>query len=223
MFGNIPMQPDNESDFEDARISKTDREVLVYHVLYECPEREAYALFHGEYDINATRKLNTEGRKRCKQLFDYARAKEYMDAYKATLKKWLESVSDRNIREVTSEDYDVSDESRDEMLKKFMHDITRAVRQNKTLDPEVLKDFSGLLKNVGLLKDAEEKVEAPRRYLPEKCYNSCRYRIFVESHVATGEIVDECRYCNALAFAKERGFVYDPTKLLDLPSKTTPQ
>lgn len=50
--------------------------------------------------------------------------------------------------------------------------------------------WATLANKSGVRKDEEEKVESPRRYLPERC-SECKYKVFVEENIKKGNIVDD--------------------------------
>ena len=84
------------------------------------------------------------------------------------------------------------------------------------MDQETFDQFelskSDLGDNAGYITP-EDDVEVqihPQRYLPEQC-RFCRYKSFVESAVKEQAIEDECSVCKAMQFAKENGYIYDPT------------
>ena len=64
----------------------------------------------------------------------------------------------------------------------------------------------------------EEQIK-PLRFLPERCFSGCRYRLFVENAVKGGSVIDECQYCKALAYATENGYKDDSAKRLNIPKE----
>ena len=85
------------------------------------------------------------------------------------------------------------------------------------LDPDSVKTIVEVFKKMNLLKDDVEQEIRPVRVLPARCKSECRYRLFVETAKAEGQIVDDCDYCKARAYAEEHGFKYDPCTVLNLP------
>jgi hypothetical protein len=187
---------------------------------------QAFKLFHAEY-VTELNQLNKAGKAMCRQFFAYAKHREYIDSYSETLNKFLGSINRNAISNTNTEQDDadiageiISDNNSDNAndvrkeraLKKMADDIMSSVENNQNLDPEILKDLVELLKKFGMLKEEEEQVEAPRRYLPEHC-SECRYRLCVETAVKSGEVFDECRYCRYMKNSTEH---YDDDKKLDI-------
>lgn len=173
----MPRRPSNDSEYPS--ISAADKDCIVAHVLLGFPKERTFGLFHPEY-LGTSGKLNEMGKTMCKQFFSYAKHREFADAYSDTLDKVMSGGKSRAVEEI-------GENRKERLLRKLMSDIADSVEGNNNLDPEVLKDLTDLLKKVGLLKEEEEKVEAPRRYLPETC-DACRYRKFVEDGIANGDI-----------------------------------
>ena len=205
---NIPLRP---KGFDNTAIRKADADCLTYVVLYGCKNEDAFARFHPEYLDNAGR-LNTAGKNASRQFFMYAKNKQYIDDYKATLAEFLGKVNKSvGVDEVEG----VDDSRKDRALKSLFNHAMSLVEGNAELDADTLKIAAEIFKKIGLLKDEEVEQEAPRRYLPERC-SACIYKSFVESHVESGEVENACLRCKALTFAKERGFIYDATGLLEI-------
>lgn len=195
----------------DSKLTVLEKNCIEYAAAFSAKNEEAFLLFHPEY-ITSDGKLSNEGKRRCKDFFSYSKNKEYRDAYTAYLKAFLngdKGKSETHLIEV--------DESRkDKALKSLLNQAMSMVESGDTLDPDTLKVLTEIFKKLGILKDEVEEQEAPRRYLPERC-GACAYRCFVESHVDSGEIINECDFCRTRRFAEENGWRFDATKNLDLP------
>lgn len=201
----IPLRPKEDN----LVIPKSDKDLLTYYVLFGCDNQTAFLRFHPEFD-DGKGKLNTAGKKDCRQFFSYARNKEYLDAYRTTLIEYGTGVEDDNIE-------DMSDERKNRALSMLLHNAMRIVETNSKLTPDELKTVSEIFKKVGLLKDENGKqIEAPRRYLPERCYAECQYRRFVEEAMENGDIVSDCDFCKTRKFAESHGWKFDPTSNLEL-------
>lgn len=55
---------------------------------------------------------------------------------------------------------------------------------------EEMDAIAKLADRVGVLAEKDERVEQPRRYLPERC-SECKYKVFVEENIKKGNIVDD--------------------------------
>lgn len=205
----IPLRPENDDIY---RIPDIDKDCLTYYVLFGVPTTNAFARFHPEYVDPVTGKLIKSGHSPCRQFFNFAIHKEYIEAYSATLRGLFVEK-----KEKTTNVSSLSNNSKEKALKDFTDKVFSALANADAGDLAELKDVADLGKTVKIFRDDEEVIEPPRRYLPEMCYTMCRYRKFCEDAIEKGDIVDCCKYCNALKYAEERGFEYDPTKLLNLP------
>lgn len=199
-------RPANNDDFKQSKLEK---DILVFPLLYGSSNAIAYALFHPELcDRNG--KLNKAGQRECRMFFSHPNNIAYMDAMRAH----LEALT-KGGKVVKSDTID--DTRKDNALKSLLNQAMSLVEKGEDLDAESLKTISEIFKKVGLLKDDVEQETRPVRFLPERCFSSCRYRLFVENAVKGGSVIDECQYCKALAYATENGYKDDSTKRLDIP------
>lgn len=205
----IPKRPSNDSEF--TAIKANDRDCLSYSIVFSVPNERAYALFHPEF-LDESGKLTKVGKKQSQQFFSYARHKEYADAYRRTLAEFLGGIDHGSTED--SEEIDG-----DALARKILSDLAAMVKNGRIQDFEILKIATDILNKYGVLKGSEERVIPPVRFLPERCFSGCRYRLFVENAVKGGSVIDECRYCKALAYATENGYRDDATKRLDIPKE----
>lgn len=198
----------------ESKLTVLEKNCIEYAAAFSAKNEEAFLLFHPEY-ITSDGKLSNEGKRRCKDFFSYSKNKEYRDAYTAYLKAFLngdKGKSETHLIEV--------DESRkDKALKSLLNQAMSMVESGDTLDPDTLKVLTEIFKKLGILKDEVEEEIKPLRFLPERCFSGCRYRLFVENAVKGGSVIDECQYCKALAYATENGYKDDSTKRLDIPNE----
>lgn len=199
-------RPPNNDDFKQG---KDEKDMMSYVVLFQCSNSTAFALFNSHL-TDKSGKLNSAGQKACRQFFSHPNNIAYMDALREHLAALM-----KGARIVTNDTID--DTRKDNALKSLLNQAMSLVEKGEDLDAESLKTISEIFKKVGLLKDDVEVQEAPRRYLPARCHSECAYRLFVESHVESGEIINECDFCRTRKFAEENGWQFDPTKNLDLP------
>ena len=202
----IPLRP---RGFDNTAIRKADADCLTYVVLYGCKNEDAFARFHPEY-LDGAGRLNEAGKRASRQFFMYAKNRQYVDDYKETLAEFLGKSNKTDKSDMTDAE-ELTEEEKKNLKGKFANKVYRALGTAEGL--EELKTAADLGKAAKIIKEEEVQVEAPRRYLPERC-SACLYRSFVESHVESGEVENACLRCRALSFAKERGFVYDATGLL---------
>lgn len=200
--GLIARRPAKDSQF--AGIRAGDKDCLSVSVAFGWPNDKVYAMFHPEF-VEGGGRLNKEGKRQCAQFFAYAKHREYMDAYRETIASGSVSVG--------SDDVAIDDSRKDRALKSLLNQALTLVEKGG-LDADTLKIATEIFRKVGLLRDDDVSVEAPRRYLPARC-GECVYKSFVEGHVETGEIENECLRCRALKVAQENGFRYDPRDLLE--------
>ena len=210
---DIPLKAKNDEEF--TTLKKGEKEIIVYAVLCNVDNQTAFLRYNPHYAVSVGKTspkyaLSDLGKRECKNFWSYPKVRAYRESYENTLAEflWRKSAS-------KSEIIGEIDESRkDKALKSLLNQAMNLVEGSGDLDAETLKIAAEIFKKVGLLKDEVEQQESPRRYLPERC-SSCLYRSFVESHVESGEIENACLRCKALFYAKNNGFRYDPTNLLE--------
>lgn len=206
----IPKRPLNDSDF--TAIKANDRDCLSYSVAFNVPNERAFALFHPEF-LDEQGKLTKVGKSQSKQFFSYAKNKEYADAYRQTLAEFI------NRGVAVNSDMESEEIDGDALARKILSDLAAMVKNGRIQDFEILKIATDILNKYGVLKGSEERVIPPIRFLPERCFSSCRYRLFVENAVKGGDLVDECQHCRALRYANENGYKDNPTNRLDIPKE----
>lgn len=206
--GLIARRPAKDSQF--AGIRAGDKDCLSVSVAFGWANEKVYAMFHPEF-IGENGRLTKTGKTQCAQFFAYAKHREYMDAYRETIAK-------SGGIGVGSEEMTLDDSRKEKALKSLFNQAIGLVEGKGTLDADTLKVATEIFKKIGLLKDDDMSVEAPRRYLPARC-GECVYKSFVEGHMETGEIENECLRCRALKLAQENGFRYDPRDLLEPESE----
>lgn len=197
----VPMRPKDDK----FQIKAIDKDIITYQVAFGVSEQSAFELFHPELCENG--KLTKLGRDECRQVFKYAKNREYADAYRETLKAVLSGKGGEDGALV-------SDERKENALKKLLNQAMKLVEGGESLDADGLKTVSDIFKKIGLLKDDVEVAEVPRRYLPVQC-NDCAYKAFVESHKKNGAVECLCTRCRALKVAQDVGFVYNEKNLLE--------
>lgn len=211
----IPLRPSNAKDF---KIEKRAMDCLTYTVLTGCRNATAFGIFFPEYTSGEgckesdIFKLSDVGQRRCSQFFAKDDNKNYQASYRATLKAFLEG---RGTALVSDES--ISEDRKDNALKSLFNQAISLVERGVELDADTLKSITDIFRKLNILKDDVVEQEQPRRYIPVRCRQECAYRLFVESHVESGEIISECDYCRTRKFAEENGWRFDPTKNLDLP------
>jgi uncharacterized small protein (DUF1192 family) len=162
------------------------------------------------------------GETQCKAFFAYAKNREYRDAYISTLAEFAQRK--RTKKQPTDEPNVLTeDERKDKALNSLLNQAMQLVENGSELDPDTLKTVAEIFKRLGILKDEVEETEAPRRYLPARCYSECSYRLCVEQAIKQGEAINECDYCRTRKFAEQNGWLYDACKNLDLPPEVAPE
>lgn len=202
-------RPANNDDFKQSKVEK---DILVFPLLYSCSNATAYALFHPEL-CERNGKLNKAGQSDCRMFFSHPNNIAYMDAMRAH----LEALTKGTVKTLSADA--INDSRKDNALKNLLNQAMSLVEKGEDLDADSLKTISEIFKKVGLLKDEVEEEIKPLRFLPERCFSGCRYRLFVENAVKGGSVIDECQYCKALAYATENGYKDDATKRLDIPKE----
>lgn len=202
-------RPANDAEFD---LTAEQKNIIAYTVLFQCSNVTAYGLFNTHL-LDKSGKLNKVGQEQCRMFFKHPNS----IAYKEALKAHLEALTKGTVRIKASGAID--DTRKDNALKSLLNQAMLLVEKGEDLDAESLKTISEIFRKVGLLKEEVETEIRPLRFLPERCFTGCRYRLFVENAVKGNELIDECQYCKALAFATENGYRDDATKRLDIPKE----
>lgn len=199
---------------DTSKIPASDKDMLSYAIAFSIPNQKAFALWHPEF-LDSSGKLNKTGRAACTQFFNYSKNREYADSYAAYLKEFLSGDKGKGETHLI----EVDESRKDKALKSLLNQAMSMVESGDTLDPDTLKVLTEIFKKLGILKDEVEQEIRPVRFLPERCFSGCRYRLFVENAVKGGSVIDECQFCKALAYATENGYKDDATKRLDIPKE----
>ena len=200
----------------ESKLTVLEKNCIEYAVAFSAKNEEAFLLFHPEY-ITSDGKLSNEGKRRCKDFFSYSKNKEYRDAYTAYLKEFL-SKKESGTKPETSAIID--DARKDNARVALYNKVIRLIEGDDELDPDTLKIAVDMAKKLSIVADdAEEQVIKPIRVLPERC-GSCRMRVFVESMVSDGKVLDMCQWCKARKCAEEHGYRFNDGKdLLEIPKE----
>lgn len=205
----------NRPNPDTSKIPASDKDLLSYAIAFAIPNQKAFALWHPEF-LDSSGKLNKTGRTACTQFFNYSKNREYADSYTAYLKDFL-SKKERPKSEASAI---IDDARKDNARVALYNKVIRLIEGDDELDPDTLKIAVDMAKKLSIVADdTEEQVIKPIRILPTKCKAECRYRAFVETLKLENRVFDDCEYCRARAYAEERGFKYDPCKLLDVPQE----
>lgn len=178
----VPLRPENDV----WALKDREKDALVFSVLFRCENQTAFMRFFPEYLLSDGKRLNEAGKRQCRELFGYARSREFLDAYRATLAKWgkvSEGIGDGELGD------GVDGKRKERALRRLLGRAMRLVEGGEELDADTLKVVTDIFTKLGFIKD-EGRVEEPRRYLPESC-GACRYKALVEDMVASGEIEAE--------------------------------
>lgn len=199
---DIPMRPKDKRRYD---LTDREKDCIVWHVLSGCKKEDAYLIF-----VRPDLAISKQNLKMAtSQFFASADVRNFMMSYKYT----LNGTGDANSEDLTNED---REKRAGEAVQKF----TDKIVERMSGDFESVDEMDAVAKladRVGVLDDKEKIEEKPRRYLPETCYQGCRYRLFVENAIKDGSVIDECRYCKALTYATDNGYKDDPTKRLSIP------
>lgn len=177
----LPIKPEGDDKWRDIPVD--DRDCMNYHVAFDTTYEVAFKRFFPMY-LGIDGNLSKAGKEACRQFFAYRKHKDYIEAYKRTLRDVIKRGKD------VPSGIEVSGTRKERVMKKFANDVATSVETNTNTDAEILKDQADLLKKVGYLKEDEVKIEAPRRYLPVRC-SDCAYKIFIDEQVRLGNIKKE--------------------------------
>lgn len=195
---------------DESKIPAADKDLIVYTIAFGVPNQKAFALWHPEF-LDNTGKLSKTGRLACTQFFNYSKNREYADSYADYLKAFL----GKRERNTKSESTGIIDDARRDKARIALYNkVLNLIEGNDDLDPDTLKIAVDMAKKLSIVADEVEVQEEPRRYIPVLC-SECAYCSCIESYIKSGQMENVCLRCKALKIAKEYGFHYDPTKLLN--------
>jgi hypothetical protein len=200
----IPLRPKGK-----FKLSKEECDCLSWYVISGCKQADAYATFVRP-DLALSKSLLMAA---SKQFFASVDASSYVKAYRKVL--------DNNTSEADTPFEQPSDDDIEgkkiEAIKSLINWATEQSINISDLNEDTATLVLKVADKVGLFEDMTKAEEAPRRYLPCRCQTECQYRLFVEQAQQDGQLLCDCDYCKAKAFAIENGFHFDATKLLDIP------
>lgn len=216
----LPLRPSNVKDF---KIDKRAMDCLTYTVITGCRNATAFGIFYPEYTSGEgckesdVFKLSDLGQRCCNQFFTKDDKKNYQASYRATLKAFLEGRGTARIS-----DESISEDRKDNALKSLFNQAISLVERGVELDADTLKSITDIFRKLNILKEDVETEIRPLRFLPQRC-SSCRMRIFVESAIADGSVLDMCSFCKCRKVAEENGYKFDEKDLLDIPKEIMEQ
>lgn len=177
----IPLRPKQGSKYGD--LTEIEMDCLTWHVISGRERLYCYVTF-----VRPELKKSPSAEKWCKQFFAMADTRNYLSDYKSTLEEFFTPKVDK-VESSTLSDKE-RDRRKEAALQQFSDNVISTVGDSVDISVEALTDQANLLGKVGLLKGEEERVEAPRRYLPERC-SSCAYKQFIDEQVKLGNIAEE--------------------------------
>lgn len=210
----IPIRPDNDSEFD---LQRAEKDMLLVKYLFGYSNTRAFALFNPHV---ATERgtLNRIGSEMCRQFFSHPKNIEWLENYERTLLATLKGVNKANTRQDDGNG-EISEETLDKYYRIYTRKMLQDLADDRELDSDTKKLFMEYFKRMGKFKEDAEAVMKPVRVLPTRCKSECRYRLAIESLKTQGEVMDDCDYCKARAYAEERGFKYDPATVLNVPQE----
>lgn len=179
---NIPLRAKNEKEF--SQLKKIDKEIVAYAVLFGADNQTAFMRFHPEYCLPQGG-MNQAGKTEAKHFWSYGKTREYREAYEATVAEFLGRKG--AAKASVQGNGEVDDSRKEKALKALLNQAMGLVEGGLDLDADTLKVVTDIFNKLGFIKNDEERVEACRRYLPERC-SSCSYKQFIDAHVESGDI-----------------------------------
>lgn len=163
----IPLRPENFV----SSLNQAEQSCLTWLVISGCSRKEAFLTFARPDFLVSGSKPTVEAS--IKEFFATKAAKDYIEAYQATLDNFLHP------KPVQTKPAGSMEERKAKAKTKLVEfAMTLADNIDQADDPEfVLK----VADKAGLLDGDEEVEEQPRRYLPISC-GECEYRKFVEEN-----------------------------------------
>ena len=208
----IPTEVKDKAAF--PQVDKTARQIIAYAVLMGADNQSAFMRFHPEFIDASGKAMNSARKQASRQFWGYGKVKDYREVYAQELAEFL-----GRKQTMRSKASDIDDNRKDKALKSLLNQAMSMVEGGADLDADTLKTVTEIFKKLNILKDDVEQEIRPLRFLPERCFSSCRYRLFVENAVKGGNLINDCDYCRALRFARDNGFKGDDTNMIDLPKE----
>ena len=203
MKKRLPTRPDTSTRYT---LSEAERYALCVFCVFETTKLDAFKLAHPE--VVGTKNVL---KSRCDEFFASSDVVNFMREYRA----YLDGL-DKEQAKSQEPKLQESDEEWENKKQRALRNLAqKGYRLAEDLDSEdadvemVVKVFDKL----GWLDNEEVQPEQPRRYLPETCRSSCRYRAFVEQ-----ECDDLCEYCKYKKYGEENGVHYESEKQLEMPT-----
>lgn len=153
----------------DYNLTPAEKDCIAWYILSGCSPADAFCIFcRPELKVNKMilKKVSSE-------FFGSVEVQSYMSAYKAELEQTLSQ------KEKEEEAPEVTQKKKERALRKLMAYVIDQANHIESVEDK--ESIVKLADKLGLLDIDEERVEAPRRYLPETCSN-CRYRKFIEEN-----------------------------------------
>lgn len=203
----IPIRPQGR-----YKLSAEQCDCLTWYLLKGCTQAQAYGLFVRTDLVFQKSLLRTEAQ----QFFSSAEAVAYLKAYEYAIGNAATQDNAPKSKEIDAKELEQKKLS---AIKALVTWATEKSVDIDNLDEDTATLVLKVADKVGLFDDMEKAEEKPRRYLPVRCQSECQYRLFVEQNIKNGNMLNECDYCKARAFAEKQGFKYDATKNLNIPSR----
>ncbi|MCM1224881.1 MAG: hypothetical protein NC548_61575 [Lachnospiraceae bacterium] len=210
MVSEIPREIPNKQEY--SQLKAVDRKIIAFAVLMGVSNQEAFMRYNPHYLRADGKGMNEAGVTASRQFWGWGKVKDYRAEYEKTIEDFFGG-GERKASEVG----EVDTKRKDKALRSLLNQAMSLVEGGTDLDADTIKVCSDIFTKLGLIKSDEQRVEPARRYLPTRCHSECAYRLFVESHIESGDIISECDYCRTRKFAEEQGWKFDPTKNLDIP------
>lgn len=190
----IPLRPEGFV----SSLSQEEQTALSWFVISGCSRKDAFLTFCRPDMLGSKAKAAIDDY--VKQFFAQKAVKDYIEAYEATLDKFLHPAPVKSEQTASLEERKAKARSK---LVEFA--MTLADNIDQSDDPEyVLK----IADKCNLLDGYDEIDEVPRRYLPTSC-DSCSYRFFVEENTEW-----MCPMCKYYQFGEKNGVHYEKENIL---------
>lgn len=143
-------------------------------------------------------------RQRMSSLFNNPDAVRYLNARKGQIIVAFTGEGVEEGEEPVEEELGFDNNDKANMLKIIKNELRRGSADS--MNKDVLSKIIAFVMND---MNSENKIEAPRIYLPESC-TECRYKKFVDA-----ECEDDCSKCNYQRFGKDNGMNWDHKTMFD--------
>lgn len=175
MAKKIPLRPETRTNYN---LTDSEKDCIVWSLISNRPLIDCWMAF-----VCPDARKQKDAKAENDAWWSNPGVKQFIKDYKSTLNEALSTTPKKPITRDREKEAD-------DALNTFRDNVIATVNQEGITDVDSLSSQAQLLNRIGMLKEEEEQVVGPQRYLPERC-NSCAYKQFIDEQVKAGNIIEE--------------------------------